>query len=204
MRLLLKYFHAKFYVFFELLYKQLFFLKSLTRSHNSSSPFLSCKDESLLSRVYKRYTVSDEFCHWSGSKRVENRLTGAKSVGGLGEGDRLEKEEEEGRLAGRRREGAAPRRARTSASIHPCGRRCTTRPAASRCYDLGISSCIRKLRASRVSSENFWTEFDCFGRRNSSAKPLHDSYIVRIISMIFFFSVGVNRFCAYATCICFT
>lgn len=135
MRLLLKYFHAKFYVFFELLYKQLFFLKSLTRSHNSSSPFLSCKDESLLSRVYKRYTVSDEFCHWSGSKRVENRLTGAKSVGGLGEGDRLEKEEEEGRLAGRRREGAAPRRARTSASIHPCGRRCTD-----------TSSCVAMLR----------------------------------------------------------
>lgn len=77
--------------------------------------------------------VSDEFCHWSGLKRVENRLTGAKSVGGLGEGevDRLEKEEEEGRLAGRRREGAAPRRARMSASIHPCGRRCTARPAAS-------------------------------------------------------------------------
>lgn len=69
--------------------------------------------------------------------------------------NRLEKEEEEGRLAGRRREGAAPRRARMSASIHPCGRRCTTHPAASprRCLDPGISSCMRKLRASRGSWE---------------------------------------------------
>lgn len=139
--------------------------------------------------------VSDEFCHWSGLKRVENRLTGAKSVGGLGEGevDRLEKEEEEGRLAGRRREGAAPRRARMSASIHPCGRRCTTRPAASHDASTMPRAGYFELHAQVTRITRFEACLKLSGR-NSSAKSLwvNDSWITDLDN--FFFQSG-TRFC---------
>lgn len=135
--------------------------------------------------------VSDEFCHWSGLKRVENRLTGAKSVGGLGEGevDRLEKEEEEGRLAGRRREGAAPRRARMSASIHPCGRRCTARPAALHDASTMPRAGYFELHAQVTRVTRFEACLK-LSRRNSSAKSLwvNDSYVNYGSRWFFFFS----------------